>query len=272
MVWECEKFVKTRNLKFSTNIDPQKCKTKCIIFSKKTIDRQNVKSIELNGTPLKWVPTIKYLGSVLQEDNSMSIDTDRKRVSFIGKVHSLTQEFFFLAPAVKMKLFEIYTESFYGSSIWNLFGSSCDKIYRAYNVTIRQTFQVPRETHRYLVEPISESLHPKVFLSSRLVKFASSLNDCNKVSLRILANLYQHDLRTVLGKNLFEISRICNISKDNLTPSAVKNGMRYFKPPENEEWRGSAVHDLINVQNNYMTLEGFDEHEINEMINFLCTT
>ena len=222
--------------------------------------------------PLNWVPTIKYLGSILQEDNSMSLDIDRKRVSFIGKVHSLTQEFFFLSPAVKMKLFEIYTESFYGSSIWNLFGSSCDKIYRAYNVTVRQTFQVPRETHRYLVESISESVHPKVFLSSRLVKFTSSLNDCNKVSIRILTKLYQNDLRTCLGKNLHEISRICQISKEKLTPGAVKHGMMYFSPPENEEWRGPALHDLLNVQNNYMTLEGFNEHEINEMINFLCTT
>ena len=171
-----------------------------------------------------------------------------------------------------MKLIEIYTESFYGSNIWNLFGPSCDKIYRAFNVTVRMTFQVPRETHRYLVESISECLHPKVFLSSRLVKFISSLNNCNKVSIRILAKLYQHDLRTIIGNNLSEISRTCNISKENLTPGAVKHGMSYFPPPETEEWRAPVIHDLLNVQKNQMTLEGFNELEIKEMINFLCTS
>ena len=166
MVWECEKFVKTRNLKFSTNIDPKKCKTKCIIFSKKSSDRKNVKSFELNGQPLKWVPSLKYLGSILQEDNSMELDMDSKRFSFNGKIHSLAQELHFLDPAVKMKIYEIYCQSFYGSNLWNLFGSKCDRIFKSYNVNVRQTFNVPRETHRYLIEQISENIHPKVFLSS----------------------------------------------------------------------------------------------------------
>ena len=192
--------------------------------------------------PLKWVPKIKYLGSILQEDNTMNLDIDKKHGSFIGKVHSLTQIFFFLDPAVKIKLIEIYTENFYGSNIWNLFGSSCDKIYRAFNVTVRMTFQVPRETHRYLVESISECLHPKVFLSSRLIKFSSALNNCNKLSIKILAKLYQNDLRTILGKNISEISRSCNIPKENLTPEAVKHGMSYFPPPENEECRAPVLH------------------------------
>ena len=35
MVNMCDKFTKMKNLKFSTNADPSKSKTKCIIFSKK---------------------------------------------------------------------------------------------------------------------------------------------------------------------------------------------------------------------------------------------
>ena len=221
---------------------------------------------------LNWVPSIKYIGSTLQENNSMDIDIDKKRGSFIGKVHSLTQEFHFLDPTVKMRLIEIYCESFYGSNIWDLFGASCDKLFRAYNVTVRMTYQVPRKTHRYLIEPISECLHPKVFLASRFIKFTNSLSNCNKVAIRILANLLKNVLRTTYGNNIQKISTLCNVSIELLTPSLVKNEMRYFSSPENEEWRDHALKDLINVQNNKLELAGFNDQEIKEMINFLCTT
>ena len=62
MVWECQEFVKTRNLKFSTNSDPKKCKTKCIVISKKTSERKNLVPIDLNGVNLNWVKSLKYLG------------------------------------------------------------------------------------------------------------------------------------------------------------------------------------------------------------------
>ena len=204
----CEKFAKSRNLKFSTNICPKKCKTKCIVFSKKPAERKNIVPIILNNTPLNWVSSLKHLGSILQEDNSMSSDCDKKRGIYIGKIHSLFQEFHFVSPHVVMKLFEIYTHSFYGSNLWNLFGKECDKIYKAYNVTVRNTFQIPRETHRYLIETVTESLHPQVFLSSRFVKFHRSLLDSNKSSMRTAAKLFYSDQRTVYGRNLCEISRL----------------------------------------------------------------
>ena len=214
MISECEKFALQRNLKFSTNEDPKKCKTKCIVFSKRAAERTGVIPMILNEMPLKWVPTIKHLGSILQENNSMEFDCDSKRCSFIGKIHSLSQEFHFVDPAVRMKLHKLYTESFYGSNLWNLFGINCEKIYRAYNISVRQTFQVPRDTHRYLIETISQCTRPKVFMSSRIVKFVNSMNNCHKISIRVLSKLYQNDLRTTLGKNMATISKLCDVPQN----------------------------------------------------------
>ena len=42
MVSICEKFAKSKSLKFSTNPDPSKSKTKCVIFSPKVKDRSEV--------------------------------------------------------------------------------------------------------------------------------------------------------------------------------------------------------------------------------------
>ena len=55
MVNTCDKWAKSHNMKFSTNIDIKKSKTKCMIFSNKKSDRENVAHIILNNTPLPYV-------------------------------------------------------------------------------------------------------------------------------------------------------------------------------------------------------------------------
>ena len=74
--------------------------------------------------PLPFVNDLKHLGNVLQSDNSMTIDCNKKRAIFISKIHSLNQEFYFNSPDVILKLYNIYCCSFYGSSIWDL-SSQC---------------------------------------------------------------------------------------------------------------------------------------------------
>ena len=110
----------------------------------------------------------------------MSIDCTLKRGKFIGKVNSLVQEFHFADSKVKMKLIDIYASSFYGSSLWDLFSSTCDKLYRSWNVAVRVCFGVPATTHMYLVEPLSGVQHVKNMLCSRLVKFLDQLILCGK--------------------------------------------------------------------------------------------
>ena len=64
MVNTCQEFASLKNLTFSTNPDPEKSKTKCLVFSKKQQDRLNVAPINLNGDPLPWVTSVKHLGNI----------------------------------------------------------------------------------------------------------------------------------------------------------------------------------------------------------------
>ena len=66
MVKECEDFAKVNNLTFSTDVDPCKSKTKCIIFNRKSIDTEKVVKIQLDGKELPWVNTLKHLGMTLE--------------------------------------------------------------------------------------------------------------------------------------------------------------------------------------------------------------
>ena len=61
------------------------------------------------------------------------------------------------------------------------------KLYTAWNTAIRILFDVPRDTHRYLIESFSQCLHVKTMLASKCVSFyetieaSSFLNNCFRV-------------------------------------------------------------------------------------------
>ena len=113
----CTDFVKKKNLKFSTNPNPKKSKTKCIIFSSKPKDRTGVLPVKMNGDDLPWVEEIKHLGNILESSNNMKKDQAVKKGSFIGKINSLSQEFHYVLPNSFFKIEYIYAVSFPGSSL-----------------------------------------------------------------------------------------------------------------------------------------------------------
>ena len=139
------KYAKERNLTFGTDKNPRKSKSKCIFFSKGKMP--NLKNILLDGRDLPWVSQVKYLGSILESNNSMSQDLANKRGTFIGIVNSLLQEFHSSSPAILMKLIASYALSLYGSSVWNLMSRNCEKLFNSWNVCVRQVFRVDRRTH-----------------------------------------------------------------------------------------------------------------------------
>ena len=97
--------------------------------------------------------------------------------------------------------------------------SQCvSKLNTAWNTAIRILFNVPRDTHRYLIESISQCLHVKPILAiSRCVSFYETIETSSKLCIRFLSNLCKNDLNTVLGRNLFCIENDCSVNPSNLS-------------------------------------------------------
>ena len=272
MVNTCQKFAAHKNLKFSTNPDPEKSKTKCIIFTKKEHEKLNVAPIMLNGDPLPWVGRVKHLGNILESSNLMNQDCSVKKGAFVGKINSLRQEFHSVDPEVQVNILNIYATSFYGSGLWDIFGSGCEGFYTAWNRAVRQIFNLPWTTHRYWIETISDSIHPKVMLCSRYAKFHKSLVTSKKTPVRFLSRLIEHDLRTVFGRTLSNIKSECKISStEELTPLVVKQSMKYSDMPLGECWRTGVLAELLEVRKSQAVLGNFEQKEIDKMIDYLCT-
>ena len=220
MVDICQAFVSSKNLKFGTHPNPNKSKTKCIVFTKKHVDLDQLMRIELNGNILPWVKTVKHLGHTLQMDNSMKLDITYKKGSFIGRTNSLLQEFGNVSHKVLLKVLCSFATNLYGSNLWDLFGPDCERVYTSYNVAIRNALKIDRRTHRNLIEPLSDIPHLKTLFASRFLRFHNSLRSSSKFPVRFLARLHENDLRTVHGRNIDEILRQCNI--ESRSPTEVK--------------------------------------------------
>ena len=155
---------------------------------------------------------------------------------------------------------------------WNLFSSNCERFYKTWNVACRIILHISNTTHRYLIEPLSNCLRPKVIMSARFIRFHQSLIFCKKPLLRMLANFYMNDLRSIYGSNLYKISNTCGVNITEITPYIVEQNLIYFPVPEQETWRIPAINELLSIKAKTRTLEGFTPKEVDHMLFICCSS
>ena len=102
MLRTCEEYAASHNLKFSTDPNPVKCKTKLMAFLKKPRELSN---LMLCGNLLPWVDKVKHLGNTITNKiDGNQLDAKIKTAKFIDKNNSLQQEFYFAHPMTKVEI------------------------------------------------------------------------------------------------------------------------------------------------------------------------
>ena len=115
MLRVCEDFAARHNLKFSTNPDPVKCKTKTMAFLKK---QRELPNLTLCDNPLPWTRKCKHLGINIEDKvNGVEYDIKTKTAQFISKSIELNQELCHLHPHTRLKINQIYNSHYYGSPL-----------------------------------------------------------------------------------------------------------------------------------------------------------
>ena len=163
----------------------------------------------------------------------------------------------------------------YGSNTWDLFSSECLRLYRSYNVTLRNIVNLHRTTHKYMLEPLSTEPHIYVSLLSRLVTFAHSLQKNDSFEVRFLARLAITDMSCVLGKSIAKVADLCNVKRDigELSAGMVKKNVSYAKLPDEESWRIGVAMDMMSIINNNSRSNcGMTLSEARDILDFACTS
>ena len=230
----CKGYFDKLKITISTNVDLKKSKTKCMAFGIKS----KLAPITLHGVNLPWwEESWPHLGHLFNYDQSPHHDLLKKRAQFIGKLHCFRQEFGNIDPIVYTRLVSIYLTSFYGSNLWDLYDNMTQKLFASWNIMVRMTFDIPRNTHKYLVEPISGNSHLKVKLVKRFIKFATP-------HLRYLHEMQQNDFRSVYGRNC---RNICKETGVEDIQDASFLDIQYETVPTEEEYRVPLILSLIHI-------------------------
>ena len=269
MVRTCEEFASSHNLKFSTDPNPMKFKTKTLAFLKVPRDLPN---IHLCGNPLPWTDRFKHLGVTIgnRVDGCLQ-DITIKNAQYISRNIELNQEFHFADPFTKLKLNKIHNSHYYGSPLWDLFGPGAIKVESSYNKSVKAMLDLPFATHRNLIEPVTGDSHIKIILIRRFLSFVEKIKKSGKPPLVMLLSEAAADVRSTTGSNLRNIMILAG--KTSIAALSVLDAdkVEYHRLKDNEAWKVKLVTELVEAKANSKEIPGFNEDELSSILDYVCT-
>lgn len=259
----CEDYFNTHGIIISVNDNIDKSKTKCIAFNIDIVPD----NIMLYNKPLPWVDSHVHLGHLIHKNETMDHDIFAKRAVFITNIHSIMQELGSQHPSVLVKLVRIYYCSFFGSNLWDLYSVPANRLFTTWNISIRQFYNLPYATHRYILQDLIEVPHLRTALLGRFLKFYSSLRDCTKIEVRQLFDIQRFDIRSIFGRNCLNLCREFEIN--NIGCMAKTDIVMPIKTPDHESWRVNFLRDLLSVRDGSGD-DNFTIDDINVFIDDIC--
>ena len=137
-------------------------------------------------------------------------------------------------------------------------------------VPFQLMFGLPRETHRYFIEPLTSRRHIKFDLIDRFLNFTSKIRKSKKETLIYVYEKILNNVRSITGKNLTKI--MCDANYIDKSKPGNCSELKFRTIQIGEEWRINLVKELINVKHDTSTIENLDAEEIEEMMEYVCTT
>ena len=133
-------------------------------------------------------------------------------------------------------------------------------------------FDLPRETHRYLLEPITEKRHVTFDLMKRFINFTEKISKSKKDTLSYVYKKIKSDARSVTAKNLLTIKHLCN--KEDIYNDSIRiidcDSLIFRDIPAEEEWRVSLAKELIEARKDESLIENLNAEEIEAIMSFVC--
>ena len=269
MLQICEEYAQSHNLRFSTDKNPNKCKTKCLAFFNK--NPQPLVPLKLCGNPLPWVTSAKHLGITIDSSvDGLKTDLKIKRADYISKNIEILQEFGFSHPRTKIMINSVYNSHLSGSCLWDLFSKEAVQMENSWNVSMRLMLNVPRETHRRFIEPLSQVMHAKILMMKRFLTFLQQIQKSPKKASKFLLETIIKDTRSTTGSNLRNILLLTQKSSVlELVPNDVIS-LKYNQLPDEEAWKVKIIQELIEVKNQNLEVEPLRYQEIDDMLEYIC--
>jgi len=204
------------NLRLRLNVS----KSRYIVFRGKRSNNITT-SVNINGSVLERVHSIKYLGVYLSDDMRLDRDIDRVLDLFLRQFNSMFYKFRFTSTNVLSFLFKRYTSSFYGLDMWSehlLMSRHIHKVSVAYHKSVKKVANLNLwDSNHRACESIGVDTFPHL-VSKRLLSHYVTLMTTNCPALKVLRYhfLYNSRVKTNLDKVFVEQYGLSNFIENDV--------------------------------------------------------
>ena len=109
-------------------------------------------------------------------------------------------------------------------------------------------FDVPLQTHKYFIEPLSETKHLKKVLLKRFMSFLNQIEKSAKIVPKQLLAFIKRDTNSTTGSNLRNLLMLTNKNDiDELTTMDIEN-IKYNEIEEDDKWKIAMIREITDIK------------------------
>ena len=128
------------------------------------------------------------------------------------------------------------------------------------------------QTHKYFIEPVSQTKHLKLALIERFLSFLNQIEKSKKLIPKQLLSFIKKDVRSTTGSNLQNILLLTNKNTiEELILEDIKS-IKYNQIEREDEWKVKFFCEVTDIKFNQVEVENFSKEELDEILAYLCTT
>ena len=251
MINICEKFGQEFDVMFNAK------KTVGICYG--NISTPTIRHVYLNGVPIKWENSVKYLGNILSQNLSDAADIRLKKGSFITAVNKLNYVFKGIDSFTRIKLFQTYCTAWYGCQSWQLGTTDANALDIEWRKAVRRTLGLPAMTRSMLLPGLAGSRPFYQQHCDRINKFLNSMLQSKNVTVKYIATRAQTNTFGAMGRNFAYLKLI---SKSDQIDSAKQTYI---------DARIAQISELIRLRDGSDQIDVLDQDELQDILVHVCT-
>lgn len=249
-------------------------KSKHVLFSAGQQDISVGEEIELGGSKIESVANEHHLGNLVGPNTHAKM-IDEAICTMYQRTNTLLALFKHSLSFIKYELYKIFALCLYGSPLWDFSHKDVSVCYTAWRKCMRRIWDLPNRTHCDLLHVIADDLPIEVQLHKRFMHFMHGVLNSKNYCVRLSGRLALNGSRSTACNSLTYISDRYSFCKYDVTKFrwghfvSIMNKYEATRPVDYVT--AGAISDLVYLRDK-RSIPGFSNHEVNELLDYLCTS
>ena len=125
---------------------------------------------------------------------------------------------------------------------------------------------LPRKTHRYFIEPLSNTRHVIKSMKMRFLNFIDSIRRSKKEVLRCVLRMIEHDCRSNTGRNLRKLFIEADEAAQDIASTDYKDVCT------EDIWKVNFVKEIVEIKAGRLKMTTLSFNELNVIAEYVCCT